>query len=82
MGFLGFVVIFCMINQTKVLTGIGGMSSSWGSGEAEMHPKRKIREYNFILSLLAGLIPLLELEKDWRMWRAAELIHLGLDAHT
>ena len=75
-----------MINQTKVLTGIGGMSSSWGSGEAEMHPKRKIREYNFILSLQGcwhlSLIPLLELEKDWRMWRAAELIHLVLDAHT
>ena len=49
LGFLGFVAIFCTINQTRVPTGIGGMSSSWGSGEAEMKPKRKIREYNFIL---------------------------------
>ena len=76
------MVTLCTINQTRVPTGMGGISSSWGSGEAEINPKRKIREYNFILSLLAGLIPLLELEKDWRMWRAAELIHLVLDAHT
>ena len=48
----------------------------------ERNPKRKSREYNFILSLLAGVIPLLELEKDWRRWRAAELIHLVQDAHT
>ena len=55
LGFLGFVAIFCTINQTWVVpTGMGGISSSWGSGEAEMNPKRKSREYNFILSLLAG----------------------------
>merc|ERR1719370_188101 len=54
----------------------------WGGRDEPKEEDQRIQLHPFTPCWHLSLIPLLELEKDWRMWRAAELIHLVLDAHT
>ena len=73
-------LIKSLTTQVKVLTGIGGISSSCGRGTVATNPQRQSREARiiFIFPKLSqnldcfnsSSLPLDELlVKDWRMWR-------------